>query len=189
MVDENGRVLAGFQLPRMDKPSGTSSGSSNWPKAMCFNFPGWINHPEPESKLASDSARSVFQLPRMDKPSGTLTMPQRVLGPRNQFQLPRMDKPSGTRPGQPAKQSPPGFNFPGWINHPEPIKTTLFGRLKHNGFNFPGWINHPEPAEARRRQGPGDVGFNFPGWINHPELPVPVHHQEAPRPVSTSPDG
>ena len=56
-------------------------------------------------------------------------------------------------------------------------------------FNFPGWINHPEPRRPQWRPGSRDRGFNFPGWINHPEpyraapvaLPAGV--------VSTSPDG
>ena len=35
-----------FQLPRMDKPSGTWLRGSVAGSYRSFNFPGWINHPE-----------------------------------------------------------------------------------------------------------------------------------------------
>ncbi len=127
----------------MDKPSGTAIFASLVHGALGFNFPGWINHPEPVGSLALSAGpvagfnfpgwinhpelqshtfswRSFywFQLPRMDKPSGTCRLATLPLLAAV-FQLPRMDKPSGTRRPGPGRSPRSRFNFPGWINHPE----------------------------------------------------------------------
>ncbi len=79
----------------MDKPSGTLSAAGCMAlSGCCFNFPGWINHPELSLK-AEQKSIDGFQLPRMDKPSGT-RMAVTTMGIDGLFQLPRMDKPSGT---------------------------------------------------------------------------------------------
>ncbi len=91
-------VILSFQLPRMDKPSGTRSRRAHCSGvSTSFNFPGWINHPEPlGAQVARVASIRWFQLPRMDKPSGTRGQGADDEWESPKFQLPRMDKPSGT---------------------------------------------------------------------------------------------
>ena len=86
-----------FQLPRMDKPSGTGGYfNCDCQEDAEFQLP---RMDKPSGTLAANTrarrARSSFQLPRMDKPSGTPAELQAITW-LTQFQLPRMDKPSGT---------------------------------------------------------------------------------------------
>ncbi len=103
----------------------------HWLRQSSFNFPGRINHPEPLFIVGTETIEFFlkFQLPRTDKPSGTGCCGRHYCC-HPQFQLPRTDKPSGTAaPSRPVGAACRGFNFPGRINHPEPLNR--FKKLSH----------------------------------------------------------
>ena len=86
-----------FQLPRIAKPSGTSSLGPSPSRSALFQLPR-IAKPSGTSPAISPARSSpLFQLPRIAKPSGTSPL-RCSFGwwQITSFQLPRIAKPSGT---------------------------------------------------------------------------------------------
>ena len=87
-----------FQLPRIAKPSGTSSLGPSPSRSAWFQLPR-IAKPSGTSPAISPARSSpLFQLPRIAKPSGTSATLGGAALAFTGFQLPRIAKPSGTSP-------------------------------------------------------------------------------------------